>query len=86
MTLEKTMTLVEWLKETKRTQTKLAEELGLTRSYVSLLCKPKDDPSRRLPSAQVAYAIEALSDGKVLARDLLLDGEDPLELCRRRAA
>ena len=80
------MLLSEWLKETKRTQTKLAKELGLTRSYMSLLCKDKSDPARRLPSAEVAYAIEALSEGKVLAKDLLLDGKDPLELCRRRAA
>lgn len=75
------MTINEWLKSIGWTQSRLAEELGMTRSYINLVCKGKKGAS-----PQVAYAIQKLSGGKVSAQEILIGDADPLALCRKRAA
>lgn len=71
----------DWLRETSRTQTWLAEQLGMSKQYVGRVCK-----ADVRPSPKVAYAIEDLSGGQVQAKDLLMQGSDPLALCRAAAA
>jgi transcriptional regulator with XRE-family HTH domain len=74
------MTLKEWLKSIGQTQQWLADQVGRQRSYISQIA------NGRQAGRNVAYAIEKLSDGKVSAKSLQLQGEDPLALCRATAA
>lgn len=69
-----------WLKAAGKTQRWLADQLDVTPQYISQVC------AGYKVSSSTAYAIEDLSDGAVVARDLLLRGADPLAVRRERAA
>lgn len=69
-----------WLRDIGQTQTWLAEQLGKSKQYINKVS------GGGVASPEVAYAIEELSEGRVLARDLVLRGRDPLAPCRATAA
>lgn len=69
-----------WLKAAGKTQRWLADHLNVTPQYISQVC------AGYTISSAMAYAIEDLSDGAVVARDLLLRGVDPLAARREKAA
>lgn len=72
--------LREWIVDTGQSYAGLGRELGgYSRAYLSHVAKGKETPA-----PEMAFALEDLSGGKVLARDLLLQGRDPLAICKAR--
>lgn len=71
--------LRDWIVETGQSYAALGRELGgYSRAHISHIARGE------IPAADMAFALEDLSEGRVLARDLLLQGRDPLALCRAR--
>ena len=60
------MQLRQWMSQKRFTQSDLANKIGVSRAYISLLLNNKRDPS-----AGLIRRIELATDGDVTARDLL---------------
>lgn len=72
--------LREWIIETGQSYAGLGRELGgYSRAYLSRIAQGKE-----APAPEVAFALEDLSEGRVSARELMLQGRDPLLICRAR--
>lgn len=60
------MTIKEWIKKNRITQTRFAQEMGVTRHYFNAIAC-----GRVIPSRHVAFLIEKLTSGKVKAHEIL---------------
>ena len=58
----------QWMASTSRSQTSVAHQLAVTRSYVNMILQ-----GRRKPSWEVAARILAITHGEVTANDLIAE-------------
>tara|TARA_R110000782_G_scaffold196100_1_gene285486 strand:+ start:3392 stop:3607 length:216 start_codon:yes stop_codon:yes gene_type:complete len=58
----------QWMASTSRSQTSVAHQLAVTRSYVNMILQ-----GRRKPSWEVAARILAITHGEVTANDLVAE-------------
>jgi DNA-binding transcriptional regulator YdaS (Cro superfamily) len=68
------MKLKTWLAVTRTPQKLLAEQLGISRSYLSLIVS-----GDRLPAEALAEQISVSTDGKVTKKDLIVSDSLPTD-------